>query len=253
MNLSSNTILITGGASGIGLELAEAFLKEGNEVIICGRRESLLQDVKTKYPQLHIKQVDLSVSDERKSFAQWLIRDFPKLNILVNNAGIQREFRVDQDNLAEVFENENEIETNFTAPVHLTFLLLPHLMSQADAAIVNISSGLGLVPLAIMPVYSATKAAMISFTKSLRHQLQNSRVKVFDVVPPIVDTDLDKGARDRRGQTNKGIQPAQVVKETLKAMKADQLDVAVGMVKMLKIGSRITPSGFFAIMNKKAR
>jgi uncharacterized oxidoreductase len=253
MRTSNNTILITGGATGIGLALAEALLKEGNEVIICGRRESVLQEAKSKLPQIHIKQADLSNSESRKDFSHWIISQFPTLNILVNNAGIQREFLFEQDSLANKFEQENEIEINLTAPIHLTFLLLPHLSQQPSAAIVNISSGLGYVPMAIMPVYSATKAALISFSSSLRHQLKDSSVKIFDVVPPIVDTDLDKGARDKRGQTDKGIKPEQVALETIKGIAANNFNIDIGMVKLLKIGSRIIPKRFFKIINEKQK
>lgn len=250
MNLSNNTILITGGATGIGLALAEAFLNEGNEVIICGRRESALKEAQVKFPKLTTRVADVNSAEGRKELAEWITNTFPNLNILVNNAGIQRMFLVKESNIAEIFEEENEIETNLTAPIHLTFLLLPQLLQQRSAAVINVSSGLGYVPLAITPVYCATKAALQSFTLSLREQLKDTKVSVFDIVPPIVDTDLDQGARDARGQTNKGIQPEQVAKEALQAISKNQLDVPVGMVKMLKVGARLMPKRFFSMMNK---
>jgi uncharacterized oxidoreductase len=250
MNIKNNTILITGGATGIGLSLAETFLKEGNEVIICGRRENMLNEAKSKFPKLHTRQADLSNSESRKEFVSWLTTNFKNLNILINNAGIQREFVVTQDNLAGNFDTENEIETNLTSPIHLTFLLLPHLNKQPNSAIVNISSGLGYVPMAIMPVYSATKAALNSFTLSLRHQLKDTNVKVFNVSPPIVDTDLDKGARDKRGQTDKGISAEQVAIDTIKGIETDTLEIAVGKVKILKRLVRVLPKVAFKIINK---
>lgn len=250
MQISGNSILITGGATGIGLALADAFVNNGNEVIICGRRESALQEAKTRFPRLHTRVADLNTPDGREQLADWLLRTHPNLNMLVNNAGIQREFRVDQPNLAETFRQENEIDTNLTAPVHLTFLLLPQLLRQPHAAVVNVTSGLGYVPKAIMPVYCATKAGLQSFTLSLRHQLAGTSVKVFDIAPPIVDTDLDQGARQKRGQTNAGISPEQVARESMLAIARDRFDVPVGMVKALKIGSKIAPGFFFGIVNK---
>lgn len=253
MQTSNNTILITGGATGIGLALATAFLDKRNEVIICGRRENALNEAKTKHPKFHIRQNDLSKIEERKSLARWTTQNFPKLNMLINNAGIQREFLLDDNNVAEKFSTENEIEINLTAPIHLTMLLLPHLKQQQNSAIINISSGLAYVPISIMPVYCATKSALQSFTKSLRYQLRNDKVKVFEVSPPIVDTELDNGARDQRGQTNKGLKPKAVAIKTLKGFANDNYNIAVGQVKILRIVSRIIPKKIFQILNGKVK
>jgi uncharacterized oxidoreductase len=252
MQISNNIILITGGATGIGLALAEQFLQNNNEVIICGRREDLLQNAKTKFPKLHIKQADLSTSKDRKEFANWLTNNYPNLNILVNNAGIKREFSFLDTTVAEKFDNENEIETNLIAPIHLTMLLLPELLKKDSSAVINISSGLGFVPISIMPIYCATKSAIQSFSISLRHQLKETKLKVFDIAPPIVDTDLDKGARAKRGQTGKGISAITVADETLKAMQNNKFEIGVGKVKILKVASKIAPKLFLKIMNKTA-
>ena len=251
MKISGNIILITGGATGIGLSLAGEILNKGKEVIICGRRENLLNEVKTKYPKIHIYKSDISKLDERKSLVNWLTQNFPQLNILVNNAGIQREFLMNYKNVAEKFEAENEIESNLTAPIHLTMLLLPHLKQQQSAAIVNVTSGLAYVPHARMPVYCATKSAMQSFTKSLRHQLRNEPIKIFEVAPPIVDTELDNGARKKRGDTDKGIKPEIVAKETLDGMYVDKFEILVGRVKGLKFASRFLPNKIFKVINGK--
>ena len=251
MQTSNNTVLITGGATGIGLALAIEFLNKGNEVIICGRRESILNEVKSKYPQMHIYKADISKLEERKSLINWATQNFPKLNILVNNAGIQREFLMNDENVAEKFEAENEIESNLTAPIHLTMLLIPYLNRQKSAAIINVTSGLAYVPHARMLVYSATKSAMQSFTKSLRHQLRNDNIKVFEVAPPIVDTDLDKGARVKRGDTIKGVKPEMVAKEMIIKIMDDKFEIAVGRVKVLKIVSRIIPKRIFNAINGK--
>jgi uncharacterized oxidoreductase len=253
MQTSNNTVLITGGATGIGLALAAEFLEKGNEVIICGRRENALKEAQTKYPKLHIRQADISKIEERKNLVLWLTQNFPKLNMLVNNAGIQREFLMDDKNVAEKFESENEIEVNLTAPIHLTMLLLSQLKQQQNSAIINISSGLAYVPISIMPVYCATKSALHSFTKSLRYQLRNDKIKVFEVSPPIVDTALDNGARDQRGQPKKGLKPAVVAIETLKGLSKDKYSIAVGQVKILRIVSRIMPKKIFHILNGKVK
>lgn len=188
MDLSSNTILITGGASGIGYALAERFLAAGNEVIICGRREDKLIAAKDKNRQLNIRVCDLAEEQERIALFDWAVKEFPQLNVLVNNAGIQR--RVDL-NKNEDWENaRREITINLEAPIHLARLFVPHLIQQKASAIINVTSGLSFTPLAMVPIYSATKAALHSFTLSLRHQLSASPVEVIEIVPPAVDTDL---------------------------------------------------------------
>ena len=251
MNITNNTILITGGATGIGLALAEAFLAKGNTVIICGRREGKLRDAQAKHPALHIRVCDVGNIDERRALFAWATQEFPALNVLTNNAGIQREidFRrgtadFDTDN------GESEIAVNFEGVVHLTALFVPHLMQQREAAVLQVSSGLALVPMAVAPVYCATKAALHSLSLTLRHQLHETSVRVFEVLPPIVETDLDRGARERRGQKQTGISPEQAAVETLRGLEHDDFEIAVGRVKALRIVSRIIPKRIFGIMNR---
>ncbi len=251
MQTSNNTILITGGATGIGLSLAIEFLKRGNEVIICGRRENLLDEVKAKHPQIHTYKTDITKLDERKSLVSSLSKNHPEINVLINNAGIQREFLMNDENVAAKFESENEIEGNLTAPIHLTMLLLPFLKQNKNAAIINVTSGLAYVPHARMLVYSATKSALQSFTKSLRHQLKNDNIKVFEFAPPIVDTDLDKGAREKRGDTNKGIKPEIVTEQVIKGLEKDQYEIAIGQSKTLRFASRFFFDKIFNAMNGK--
>jgi len=157
-------------------------------VIVCGRREAKLREAKEINGRLNTLVADVSTSAGRAALVESAQRDFPGLNVLVNNAGIQRRIRVaDQEPWDATRE---ELATNLGAPIHLTRLLLPHLMSKPDAAIINITSGLAFAPLARTPVYSATKAALHSFTLSLRHQLKDTPVKVIEIAPPAVDTDL---------------------------------------------------------------
>jgi len=248
MKISGNTILITGGATGIGFALADALLEAGNEVIICGRRQKKLDKARRRLPKVKAIQCDISDTKERSALFDWTKRNFPNLNILVNNAGIQRQIDF-RKGTKDLLANEDEIETNLRAPVHLSALFIPHLMKQQEAAIVNISSGLAFIPLAAVPVYCATKAAIHSFSLSVRHQLKETRIKVFEIIPPIVDTELHKGARERRGQVERGIKPAEVSQATLRALEADEYELAVGRAQSLRMGARNDPEKLFRMMN----
>lgn len=250
MNITNNTVLITGGATGIGLELAKQFIANGNTVIICGRRENKLEEAKALLPSLITRKCDLSKFEERRELVNFCIQQFPAINMLVNNAGIQREVDFKKGE-ADYLNSENETAVNLEATFHLTALFTPHFMDQKESAIINVSSGLGLVPLVIVPIYSATKAALHSFSISLRKQLEHTGVKVFEILPPIVDTELDNGARDRRGQTDKGISAEKVAIESIQALHADKYEIPIGIVKVLRIGSRINPKLFLKIINKK--
>lgn len=189
MKMSGNTILITGGASGIGLSFAERFLNRGNEVIIVGRREEKLKEAKEKFPELHTRVCDVADETDRRALYEWAVKEFPDLNVLVNNAGIQQRVNLQKAD-REWDYYRNEISINVDGPIHLSMLLIPHLRKQKDAAIINISSGLAVMTGVWVPVYSATKAALHSFTVSLRHQLADTGIQVVEVFPPAVNTDL---------------------------------------------------------------
>lgn len=251
MKITNNTILITGGATGIGLELAKEFMAKGNTVIVCGRREEKLDEAKRLLPELIIKQCDIGHTEQRRALYQFCITNHPEINILINNAGMQREidFRKGEQHY---LQGDNEVTINLEACFHLTALFTPYFMKKAEAAIINVTSGLGMVPLIITPIYSATKAGLHSFSISLRKQLADTSIKVFEIIPPIVDTDLDRGARDKRGQTNKGIKPDQVAKESIAAIGNDIFEIPIGIVKVLRIGSRVSPKLFLKIINKKS-
>jgi uncharacterized oxidoreductase len=249
MKIQGNTILITGGGTGIGFALADALVKAGNKVIICGRRESVLKEAKQKLPQLCIKVCDISVERQRKSLFSWISSNFKDFNMLINNAGIQRmmDFTSGASNLNP---NEDEIDINFKALVRLCKLFVPLLMKQKQAAIVNVSSGIGFCPIAVMPVYCATKAAIHSFTVSLRHQLRNTSVKVFEIIPPMVDTDLNKGERDEREQEERGILPSEVAVATIKGFVKDEYEITIGEAEGLKKGALNNPEKLFQQMNQ---
>jgi uncharacterized oxidoreductase len=184
MTLTNKKILVTGGATGIGLGLTERFLSDNNTVIICGRRTEALEAVSGQYPEVITFQCDLEKEAERLRLYNWLLENHSDLNILVNNAGIQNWMGVEDENF--YLRAQQEINVNITAPVHLTHLLL---QLPSLETIMNVSSGLAFVPLAKVPVYCATKAFMRSFTLSLRHQLKGKKT-VIEIVPPALNTDL---------------------------------------------------------------
>jgi uncharacterized oxidoreductase len=246
MKLAGNTVLITGGATGIGFVLAEAFLKEGSIVLVCGRREARLAEAKKRHPALHTRVSDIAKEEDRRTLGDWAISH--NVNILINNAGMQREVDFTRG-LPALMEGDNEIRCNLEGPLFLTALLLPHLQSRQNAAIINISSGLGFVPIARMPVYCATKAALHSFTVSLRHQLAGKGIKVFEVIPPTVDTELDRGARAKRGQTDRGIPAQEVADAVMKGLTEDQFEIPVGTAANLVAGSRANFDQIFKNMN----
>ena len=188
MDLHGNTALVTGGASGIGLALARRLLAAGSRVVVCGRRVEALRVAAEAHPGLVTRVCDLARAEEREALAEWVTGEFPALDLLVNNAGVQRRVRVAEPEPWAA--TRQEIATNFDAPVHLTLRLLPHLLARPHATVVQVTSGLAFVPLAGAPVYCATKAALHSFTRSLRHQLAGTSVRVVEVIPPAVNTDL---------------------------------------------------------------
>lgn len=191
MKLSGNTILITGGSTGIGLAFAERFMKAGNTVIITGRREQYLQAAQEKLPNLITRVSDLNNEAERIALFDWVTANYPDINVLVNNAGIQQRFNVLKTDVKSDWQYFNkEITTNIEAPFHLAMLFAPVFALKESAAIINVTSGLAFTPFAIAPIYSATKAALHSFTMSLRHQLSATPVEVIEVAPPAVNTDL---------------------------------------------------------------
>ncbi|QSF45313.1 SDR family oxidoreductase [Paenibacillus tianjinensis] len=201
MKLTGNTILITGGSAGIGLAFAERFIRAGNQVIVCGRREEVLQKAKEQLPGLITRVVDLNVESERIALFDWVTGFYPDVNVLVNNAGTQQRFNVLKADARDNWSYFNqEITTNLDAPFHLSLLFAPFLAKKEAAAIINVTSGLAFTPFAIAPIYSATKAALHSFTMSLRHQLSGTSVEVIEVAPPAVNTDLGGAGLHTHGE-----------------------------------------------------
>jgi uncharacterized oxidoreductase len=220
MKLTDNTILITGGGSGIGRGLAEALHKRGNQIIIAGRRKANLTEVANANPGM--RWVELNIEDPANisMVARKLIADYPKLNVLINNAGIMQ-----IDDISGPLDDKlivSTITTNLMGPIRLTGALIEHLKKQNHAAVINNSSVLGFVPLAIAAVYSSTKAAIHSYTLSLRYKLKGTSVKVIEVPPPWVQTDLLNSSNESRAMPL-----ASFITETMAILGTDADEVVV--------------------------
>jgi uncharacterized oxidoreductase len=194
MNISGNTILITGGGSGIGQALAVALHGAGNSVIITGRREAALKETVAAHRGMNYAVLDVTSAEAIAAFATSASQKYPALNVLINNAGIMLAEDVTSDAFTADIA-EDTITTNILGPIRMTAALLPHLQKQAHATIINVTSGLAFLPLAMTPTYSATKAALHSYTQSLRYQLRKTNVEVLELAPPAVATDLMPGQR----------------------------------------------------------
>jgi uncharacterized oxidoreductase len=244
MKTTGNTVLITGGSSGIGLGFAEEFLRLGNKVIICGRSEERLKKVQEKNAGIIIRKCDVSVTKEREELFAWVSSNHPATNVLINNAGVQLGTDIAQP--LDMKRVNAEIDTNIIAPLHLSSLFIPLLKTKSEAAIINITSGLAFAPLAFMGIYCATKAAMHSLTLSLRHQLRNTSIKVFEIAPPSVDTELGHDRRTDKTQSHGGISVPEFLKEAMEGISGDVFETCVGHAK----GLRAKREDAFGFMNK---
>jgi uncharacterized oxidoreductase len=213
MKMSGNTILITGGGTGIGRGLAEALHALGNQVILAGRRKAPLEETAEANPGMKFLVLDIENRTAIRALAGRMAAEHPELNVLINNAGIMRseDLKDQQDDLADA---ESIVTTNLLGPLRLTAALLPLLRKQKHSAILNVSSGLAFVPLAFTPTYCATKAAIHSYTLSLRYQLKATATEVIEIIPPYVQTHLMDGAEDPRAMPLKAF-----ISETMALLK----------------------------------
>ena len=235
MKMQGNTILITGGGSGIGRGLAEAFHKLGNKIVIAGRRESVLAATASANPGMEYEVMDTSNEESIVAAAAKIVKRFPELNVVVNNAGVQRviDFGAGYDDAAA----QEEIATNISGVLRMTAAFLPHLKTKADAAIVNLSSGLAFVPMARFPVYSATKAFVHSFSMSLRLQLKKTGVRVIELAPPWVKTELD--ATHDAPTVHEGMSPMPLdafIAAAMEELASDSDELKVAGAKFLYAG-----------------
>ena len=247
MNLANNTILLTGGATGIGLALAERLQAAGSQVIVVGRRADKLQAAQQQVPGLLTYQADLAQPAERVALAEWVRREHPQLNVLFNNAGISNQLAIQELGASlEAWERERqEIAINLEAPIHLSALLLPQLQGRPGATILNVSSGLAFVPLAAAPIYCATKAALHSFTLSLRHQAARLGVAVVEIIPPLVQTDLGGPG------TYSGGEPVGAFADGILAgIAAGHAEVSYGSAEARRTASREQLDAIFQQMNR---
>jgi uncharacterized oxidoreductase len=230
MQSSGNTILITGGGSGIGRALAEAFHSEGNQVIIAGRRKHLLDVTTAANPGMKAAVVDIEKGGAIRGFAEQLMHDHPALNVVIHNAGIMRPESVRD---GAVGDAEATVATNLLGPIRLTAALLPLLLKQPNAAIMTVSSGLAFMPLAMTPTYCATKAAIHSYTQSLRYQLRDTSVQVVELIPPYVQTEL---LGPRQASDPNAMPLRDFIAESMNIFKTspDATEICVERVKVLR-------------------
>jgi uncharacterized oxidoreductase len=247
MKLEGNTILVTGGTSGIGLELAKALQKRGNTVIVTGRDPAKIEKAK-QVAGLTVIQSDVSKLADIEALHAQVTKDFPNLNVVINNAGIMRTLNVHKELTAEEFTSE--VDINLKGPMWMVWKFLPHLKSKPSAAIMNVSSGLAFVPLPTSPVYCATKAGLHSFTQSLRIQLKNTQVKVFELAPPATATELlaSSDAEDMKGITVMKLDD--LVSATLRGMESDELEIRPGQSNQLRFMSRVAPGFILSQLSK---
>jgi len=250
MKMRSNTIFITGGTSGIGKGLAEAFHRLGNQVIISGRREDRLRAICAENPGMRHFVLDVADPSSIRSTARKVIEEFPSLDCVFNNSGIQKR----QDFAAETPIDDTamltQIQTNLMGLIRVTAEFLPHLKNQPGATLLNVSSGLAFVPLSDFPVYCATKAAVHSFSLSLRSQLKDTKIKVIELIPPYVATELGGGAPTPAGALRQ--MPLDTfITETMKELEGDADEIAIGGAKnLLAASSPDRVKEIFARMNR---
>ncbi len=234
MELNKHVILITGGTSGIGLELVKRFYKLDNQLIVVSSNGKKLEELQQKFPGIITKICHLGKREEVQHLVEDCLQHHPDIDMLVNNAGVQYNYDFKTEKKAQE-KIEQEIEINLISPLLLTYGLLPLLLNKSTAALINVSSALALTPKKSAPVYCATKAGIHIGTKALRYQLENTSVKVFEIIPPLVDTPMTFGREAAK------ISPQKLVKEFIEDFKDNVFESNIGKTKMLRLIQRISP------------
>lgn len=248
MKLCTRTILITGGSSGIGLELAGQLIAAGNTVLITGRSEQALQRAKGRFPELHIFQSDVSKAEDIRSLHEQVAAHYPKLDTLINNAGVMKIVPLQDPRTLEALTQE--VDINLTGAMRMVQQFLPLLKSQSDALIVNVSSGLAFVPFAVSPVYSAAKAGMHAYTRCLRAQLLGTTIRVAELAPPLTETPLFSAEFKGKMKGEKGMPVDVLVRKALAAIEAGKCEICPGQSNILRIASRLAPGFIFRQLSK---
>jgi uncharacterized oxidoreductase len=240
MELKNNTILITGGAGGFGVEFASKLIALGNTVIITGRNAEKLQQVKQKLPAVHTIQSDVINPADIISLYDMVTKEFPHLNILINNAGEMRKMSLHEQH--DLYDITREIEINLMGPIRMVQQFLPHLKTKRSAAILNVTSGIALMALPISPIYSASKAGLRSYTQALRVQVKNTKINVIELVAPGSSTPLnDKFMNEDGFNASMLMAPDKIVDAAIKGMQHDQDEIYPGLAKLMRIMSRLAP------------
>lgn len=239
MKLYNKTILITGGSSGIGLEFAKQLRQRNNKIIVTGRNFEKLNRIMTDDPGIETIQSDVSLIENVVVLYKRIITEFPDLSVLINNAGIGKTIDL-QEQQSPNFLNE-EVAVNLLGPIQMINQFLPHLMSKNEAAIINVTSALAYSPFPIVPIYSATKAGLHSYTMSLRVQLRKTHVKVFEIAPPTTQTEMIKGFGDGQLKGARVMESGELVKVCLSKIDDGQEEICPGQAGQLKFMSRLAP------------
>ena len=247
MKLKDKTILITGGTSGIGLELAKKLLAAGNTVLITGRSSERIQKAQHELRGVHVFQSDVSELSEITLLHREVLAKFPMLSVLINNAGIMRNLNL---NVADLSDVVREIDVDLSGPILLNQLFLPHLKKQNEALIVNVSSGLALIPFTISPVYSAAKAGLHAYTRCLRAQMKGTSVRVIELLPPGTETPLFRGEFEKEMKGQKGMEVTVLVKQAIAGIEAGRNEIRPGLTKLLGFMSRLAPNFMMAQITK---
>ena len=250
MDLQNNTILITGGSGGIGFELAKRLSALGNIVIATGRSQAALDKARQAIPSLRTIQSDAADPEAIAHLYEQVVREFPRLNVLINNAGIMRKINV-QHFEGDLRDATSEIDTDLSGPIRMVMQFLPHLLAQPNGAILNVSSGLAFIPFAISPVYSAAKAGVRAFTRALRVQLKHTNVKVFELAPPVVDTPLNDVFKEDLGGV-KLMDVAALGAAAIDGLRNDRFEIRPGLANVMKIMSRVAPEPMLNQLGKSA-
>ncbi|PWJ42472.1 SDR family oxidoreductase [Sediminitomix flava] len=247
MKIFNKTILITGGGTGIGLELTKGFLKRNNKVIICGRRLAPLEAVQKDYPEVVIRQCDVSKENDILTLVENLKTEFGGIDVLINNAGkMQPIDYTNYENVISIDQHLSEVDINMSGPIRMTHHFLPQLMEKTEPVIVNVSSALAFLPLASTPVYSATKAALHAWTQSLRWQMRKTKLRVIELMPPMIETDLvdhmEGGVR---------MSPEKLGKLFFKDLERGKEEIKPGQTKQVRFASKFMSGLVFKLVNSR--